>query len=387
MPVSPLLDIEEASAYLKIQPGTLRNWLSAKRLGTLKSGVSPASRNRNSIAFSRRTQWPRSRRTNRHESVQAVSVRPRTRCASVLVSLQVHPSSVPCEHEICQPVLAERIARSAAMGVLEGHDGLRRLKPIRLSEHFKAGTPPHDENASPPTRKSGARLRSWRRLAIGRRGGVAVSYRAVERRAREGCPPSTVNRELNIVRGCFSRAVDWGRLVLSPMRTVKPYRVDDSGVSASTRCGSFTACAELRPADVALVVPGRPRVLCTRCQRGAAAAREHLGTMLWRSPARAGGSHSVAASRRTPIRPAPGAAIVAAGPCSDEGEAGSPPTQQTAAIASSRAMEAVGLDDVSHHTMRHTGVTLMLRARHRPTRGFNSRRGGPRYGCWPATVT
>ena len=38
MPVSPLLDIEEASAYLKIQPGTLRNWLSAKRLGYVKVG-------------------------------------------------------------------------------------------------------------------------------------------------------------------------------------------------------------------------------------------------------------------------------------------------------------------------------------------------------------
>jgi hypothetical protein len=39
---------------------------------------------------------------------------------------------------------------------------------------------------------------------------------------------STVNRELNIVRGCFSRAVEWGRLGLSPLRSVNPYRVDDS---------------------------------------------------------------------------------------------------------------------------------------------------------------
>ena len=38
---------------------------------------------------------------------------------------------------------------------------------------------------------------------------------------------STVNRELNIVRGCFSRAVQWGRLGVSPLRTVKPYRVDE----------------------------------------------------------------------------------------------------------------------------------------------------------------
>ena len=39
---------------------------------------------------------------------------------------------------------------------------------------------------------------------------------------------STVNRELNIVRGCFSRAVEWKRLVKSPMATVKPFRVENT---------------------------------------------------------------------------------------------------------------------------------------------------------------
>jgi excisionase family DNA binding protein len=38
MLTSPLYDIDEASAYLKIQPGTLRNWLSARRLGYVKVG-------------------------------------------------------------------------------------------------------------------------------------------------------------------------------------------------------------------------------------------------------------------------------------------------------------------------------------------------------------
>ena len=38
---------------------------------------------------------------------------------------------------------------------------------------------------------------------------------------------STVNRELNVVRGCFSRAVEWGHLSVSPLATVKPYRVDN----------------------------------------------------------------------------------------------------------------------------------------------------------------
>ena len=37
-PCSPLYDIDEAAAYLKLRPGTLRNWLSAKRLGYVKVG-------------------------------------------------------------------------------------------------------------------------------------------------------------------------------------------------------------------------------------------------------------------------------------------------------------------------------------------------------------
>lgn len=35
---TPLYDITEAAAYIKIRPGTLRNWLSAKRLGYVKVG-------------------------------------------------------------------------------------------------------------------------------------------------------------------------------------------------------------------------------------------------------------------------------------------------------------------------------------------------------------
>ena len=39
---------------------------------------------------------------------------------------------------------------------------------------------------------------------------------------------ATVNCELNIVRGCFSRAVEWGRLSKSPVTGVKPFRVDNT---------------------------------------------------------------------------------------------------------------------------------------------------------------
>lgn len=35
---SPLYDVSEAAAYIRIKPGTLRNWLSAKRLAYVKVG-------------------------------------------------------------------------------------------------------------------------------------------------------------------------------------------------------------------------------------------------------------------------------------------------------------------------------------------------------------
>ena len=34
----PLLSVDEAAAYLGVQPGTLRNWLSARRLPYVKVG-------------------------------------------------------------------------------------------------------------------------------------------------------------------------------------------------------------------------------------------------------------------------------------------------------------------------------------------------------------
>jgi len=39
--------------------------------------------------------------------------------------------------------------------------------------------------------------------------------------------PGTVNRELNTLRGVFTKAVEWGKLLEHPMRAVKPLRVDN----------------------------------------------------------------------------------------------------------------------------------------------------------------
>ena len=36
--IGPLLSVDEAAEYLGVQPGTLRNWLSARRLAYVKVG-------------------------------------------------------------------------------------------------------------------------------------------------------------------------------------------------------------------------------------------------------------------------------------------------------------------------------------------------------------
>ena len=43
-----------------------------------------------------------------------------------------------------------------------------------------------------------------------------------------------------------------------------------------------------------------------------------------------------------------------------KGADGVPPTREAASLAIGRAMRDLGLEGVSHHTMRHTGITLML---------------------------
>ncbi len=48
------------------------------------------------------------------------------------------------------------------------------------------------------------------------------------RRLRAGLKPSSVNRELGLLRGALSRAVDWSMLQVHPMRTVKPVKGADN---------------------------------------------------------------------------------------------------------------------------------------------------------------
>jgi integrase len=277
--------------------------------------------------------------------------------------------------------LAERIAQKKRIAVHEGKAGLRRPKPVRLSEHVKAYLQ-HTAKTNQTSYKDKSVLDAFI-ASVGDRPIDEVSPFHVERwkqERSEDVSKSTVNRELNIVRGCFSRAVEWGRLSLSPMRTVKPYKVDDARVRVLTDDELRTVLGAAP--DVALMCRVT-LVSLNRISEVLALRREHLGPS-WMEVRRKGGRvHRIALP--DDLRTALLARCVKSGYVFGEGPDGEPPTQQTASNRIIRAMSALGLDGVTHHTMRHTGVTLMLEAGINPRviqllAGWTSLRMLERYG-------
>lgn len=278
--------------------------------------------------------------------------------------------------------LAERLAQKRRMEVLEGKAGLRRPKPVRLSEHVKAYVK-HTAKTNVTAYKDQAVLNALV-ASTGDRAIDEVSPFHIERwkqERAEDVSKSTVNRELNIVRGCFSRAVDWGRLGSSPLRTVKSYKVDD------------TRLRVLSDHELQLVLSADPDValMCritlislNRISEVLGLRRDHLGPS-WMEVRRKGGKiHRVALpdDLRTALlaRCHPRSGYVFG-----EGADGEPPMQQTASNRVIRALDSLGLTDVSHHAMRHTGVTLMLEAGINPRviqflAGWTSLRMLERYG-------
>lgn len=45
---------------------------------------------------------------------------------------------------------------------------------------------------------------------------------------KDGVKPATINRQMNDLRACLNRAVQWGALDSSPFDKVKPYKTDSS---------------------------------------------------------------------------------------------------------------------------------------------------------------
>ena len=257
--------------------------------------------------------------------------------------------------------LARRIAIKRQNESLEMREKLRKPRAIKLSEHVKTYADWAEKTNRSALRKDRRVLRQFV-ATVGDRFLDEITAFHVERwktlRARE-VARSSVNRELNVIRGCLSRAVEWGRLIVSPMKSVKPYRVDNVRTRVLSPDEITLLLASCSPA-LALIarttlesLPRLSEVLNLRV--------EDLGpdyaTILQTKNGRI---------RRVPLTPELRADLVAhahrKGYIFGQARNGKPPRQEAVSVAFGRLMRSIGLDDVTHHVLRHTGASAMVAA-------------------------
>lgn len=254
--------------------------------------------------------------------------------------------------------LAEKTEIKAQNAVLEDANGLTKPKIVKLSTHVERYLA-HTAKTNTTAYKDRAVLDRLQDI-VGDRPLPDIRPFDLERwkttRAEE-VERTTVNRELNIVRGCFSRALDWGLLAVSPAKVVKNYKVDGARIRVLNDDELRTVLA-LEDPFVVLVCRATLESLA-RISELLGLHRQHVGPT-WIELRRKGG-----AVDRVQVTPELRTALLhrchaVSGAIFGEGELGIPPTQQTASNRVIRALEAAGVLDASHHTMRHTGVTIML---------------------------
>jgi integrase len=278
-------------------------------------------------------------------------------------------------------ILADKLETKRRAAILENRE-LPNLKPVRLAAHITAYCT-HTKTANRTAYKDESVLDRFLEV-VGDRQLLEITPFHFDRwkteRSKE-VSRSTVNREMNILRGCFRMAVDWSHLAENPTKPVKDFRVDDQRIRVLTD-------DELR---TVLAIPDPFVVLvCRATLESLARISEllnlrisHIGTG-WVEMRKKGGKVS-----RVPVTPELRTALLAraapSGYIFGEGAAGRPPTQQTASQRVFRALQTAGVLDASHHTMRHTGVTLMLEQGINPQTvkhlaGWSSMRMLERYG-------
>ena len=247
--------------------------------------------------------------------------------------------------------LAKRIAIKRQNEALERREKLRKPKAIKLSEHVKA----YADWAEKTNRSA---LRKDRRVltqfvdTVGDRFLDEITAFHVERwktlRAKE-VAQSSVNRELNVIRGCFSRAIEWSRLIVSPMKSVKPYRVDNVRMRV------------LSPDEITLLLDSCPPALGL-IARTTLESLPRLSEVLNLRVEDLGPDYATIVqtkngkTRRVPMTPELRAALVAhahkSGYIFGQGKVGEPPRQEAISVAFGRLMRTIGLEGVTHHVLR-----------------------------------
>jgi integrase len=252
--------------------------------------------------------------------------------------------------------LAQRIAQSRYTDALEGQS-LRRLPPVKLSAAIKQYLT-HIAKEHRTANKAERVLQQFLTFTADRRIADITTF-VVEKwkRARANdVEQSTVNRELNVVKGLFSRAVTWKMLAASAAAAVKPYRVDDTRIRVLSDT-EVNIVLTKAPPEVALLF--RTTFECLpRISELLALKREHIGSS-WIELRRKGGR-----VERVDVTPELRRDLLAhchrSGYIFGEDPSGEPPTQEAMSVRITRIMRSLSLHGVSHHTARHTGITWML---------------------------
>jgi integrase len=256
---------------------------------------------------------------------------------------------------------ADRIEQRRRIAILDGKDE-EPGKPYSLKKLIEDYTDVVNEEHA--TAEKSIRVMTAFLAAIGDEPVKKISPFTISKwklaRAKD-VSQSTVNREMNVLRGMFSQAVVWRKLKEHPMAEVDAFAVDDRRVRvlSDDELRAVLACDD---AFVALVC--RVTLECLpRLSEVLGIERSHIGPS-WIEFRRKGGKVTRAAvtdDLRRELLARSGQRIFG------EGDANTIPTEQTASNRIARKLQALGILDASHHTMRHTGVTLMLE------RGVNPR--------------
>ena len=167
-----------------------------------------------------------------------------------------------------------------------------------------------------------------------------------------------MNRELNIVRGCFSRAVEWDVLGRSPLARVKPFRVDNSRlrVLSADEIETFLTQA---PPDLALMARVTLEGLLRLSEALNLRTDDIKDTYLVLTRTK---NNRV---RKVPItadlrRELVGRAHRGGHVFGEDRHGGRPAKQAAMTHAFRRTMRSLGIGEASHHTLRHTGASAML---------------------------
>ena len=255
--------------------------------------------------------------------------------------------------------LASQVAAKRRTETLTGDQDIRRAPAPRLSAHVEV----YAEWTQARNRTGGKDPDVLARFltVVGDKRLDKVTAFDVEkwktRRAKQ-VKKSTVNRELNIVRGCFSRAVDWELLSKSPLAPVKSFRVDN------------TRLRVLSPSEVETFLTGAPEdlVLMARVTlEGLLRVSEVLN--LKRCDVKDDYLVLIKTKNnnvlRVPVTYELRRDLLARVHRSgfvfgQDRYDGRPATRAAVTHAFRRTMKRLGIIDASHHTLRHTGASVML---------------------------